>query len=240
MNFPLPQFNERVHAFVGRFDPNEFITERNEPSGSFPRTYGAPTEDQTLLGIGYRQPEKQGSRFDAGAGVRLGFPMDPYVKGSYIFERGKSESGLFSVRETLFWQNSDGAGETTRFDLERIFENQRLLVRYTLSGTRSQMSEGLRGYSSILLLHGLSKRRAIAFEVGLDGQTQAEVPLHDYGFKAAYRQGILRRWLIMEVRTSVDWPKDFRWQHRHASLGLGVGFEMLLGTDQFLARPVTF
>jgi hypothetical protein len=240
MNFPLPHVNDRIHAFVGRFDPNEFITERDEPSGSIPRTYGPPTEDHTLLGIGYRQPEKQGSRFDAGAGVRLGFPMDPYVKGSYIFERGKSLSGLFSIRETLFWQNSEGAGATTRFDLERIFEERRLLVRYTLSGTRSQKSEGVRGYSSILLLHGLSDRRAVAFEVGLDGQAQAEVPLHDYGFKAAYRQDFLRRWLIMEVRSSVDWPKDYRWQHRHASLGLGVGFEMLLGTDQFLARPVTF
>ena len=239
MNIPLPQVNDRIHAFVGRFDPNEFITERDEPSGAIPRTYGPPTEDQTLLGIGYHQPDKQGSRFDAGAGVRLGFPMDPYVKGAYVFERGKSDTGLFSVRETLFWQNSDGAGETTRFDLERVFDRHYLL-RYTLSGTRSQMSEGLRGYSSILFLHGMPNRRAFAFEVGVDGQTQAEVPLHDYGFKAAYRQGILRRWLIMEVRTSVDWPKDFRWQHRSASLGVGFGFEMLLGTDEFLARPVTF
>ena len=40
MNFPLPQINDRIHAYVGRFDPNEFITERDEPSGSFPRTYG--------------------------------------------------------------------------------------------------------------------------------------------------------------------------------------------------------
>jgi len=239
MNFPLPQINDRIHAFVGRFDPNEFITERNEPSGAIPRTYGPPTEDQTLLGIGYRQPDKQGSHFDAGAGIRLSLPMDPYVKGSYIFERGKSMTGLFSVRETLFWQNSEGVGETTRFDLERVFERQ-LLVRYTLSGTRSQKSAGLKGYSSILLLHGLPDRRALAFEVGLDGATQAQVPLHDYGFKAAYRKSILRRWLIMEVRSSVDWPKDFRWQHRHASLGIGVGFEMLLGTDEFLARPVTF
>jgi hypothetical protein len=240
MNFPLPQIDGRIHAFVGRFDPNEFITERNEPSGAIPRTYGPPTEDQTLLGIGYHQPDKLGSRFDAGTGIRLSVPMDPYVKGSYIFEEGKSESGLFSVRETLFWQHSEGAGETTRLDLERIFEDRQLLLRYTLSGTRSQKSEGLRGYSSVMLLHSLSNRRAVAFEVGVDGQTQAEVPLHDYGFKAAYRQGFMRRWLIMEVRTSLDWPQDYRWQSRRASLGVGVGFEMLLGTEQFLARPVTF
>jgi hypothetical protein len=239
MNFPLPAANDRLHAFIGRFDPNEFITERDEPSGAIARTYGPPTEDQTLLGIGYRQPEKQGSRFDAGTGIRLGFPMDPYIKGSYIFEHGASETGLFSIRETLFWQNSDGAGETTRLDLERIFDRS-WLARYTISGTRSQMSQGLRGYTSILLLHGMPERRAVAFEVGSDGQTEAPVQLHDYGFKAAYRQGILRRWLIMEIRGSIDWPRDFIYQRRSASLGVGIGFEMLLGTEEFLARPITF
>jgi hypothetical protein len=239
MNFPFPEANDRLHAFVGRFDPNEFITERDEPSGAIPRTYGPPTEDQTLLGIGYRQPDKQGSRFDASTGIRLGFPMDPYIKGSYIYERGTSETGLFSVRETLFWQNSDGAGETTRVDLERIFDRN-WLARYTISGTRSQMSQGLRGYTSILLLHGMPERRAVAFEVGSDGQTEAPVQLHDYGFKAAYRQGILRRWLVMEIRASVDWPRDFIYQRRSASFGVGFGFEMLLGTEEFLARPITF
>lgn len=239
MNFPFPEANDRLHAFVGRFDPNEFITERDEPSGAIARTYGPPTEDQTLLGIGYRQPDKQGSRFDAGAGIRLGFPMDPYVKGSYVFERGQSETGLFSVRETLFWQTSEGAGETTRLDLERVVQAS-WLARYTLSATRSQRSEGMRGYTSILLLHGMSERRAIAFEVGADGQMEASVQLHDYGFKTAYRQGILRRWLVMEVRASVDWPRDFIYQHRSASLGVGIGFEMLIGTEEFLARPITF
>lgn len=240
VKFPLPQANERLHAFVGRFDPNEFITERDEPSGAIPRTYGPPTEDRTLLGVNYQQPDHEGSRFDAGSGVRLGFPLDPYVKGSYVFERGRRASTLFSVRETLFWQISEGAGETTRLDVEKIFDPRELLVRYTLSATRSQKSAGMRGYSSILFLRGLANRRAVAFEVGLDGQAQAQVPLHDYGCKVAYRQGILRRWLIMEVRGSLDWPKDFTWQQRRASLGVGVGFEMLLGTEQFLARPVTF
>jgi hypothetical protein len=240
MSFPLPQINDRLHAFVGRFDPNEFITERDEPSGSIPRTYGPPTEDQTLLGISYRQPGKQGSHFDVSSGIRLSFPLDPYIKGSYVFERGKSQTGLFSLRETLFLQPSEGAGETTRLDLERVFTQRPLLVRYTISATRSERSAGMRGYSSVLLLHGLSERRAVAFEVGIDGQAQAEVPVHDYGFKLAYRQGILRRWLVMELRTSLDWPRDFTWQRRPASVGVGIGFEMLFGTEQFLARPVTF
>jgi len=241
MNIPLPEIDDRFHAFIGRFDPNEFITERDEPSGAFPRTYGPPTEDQTLLGIGYHQAQspQQGGRFDASTGIRLAVPMDPYLKGSWIFERGVSETGVFSVRETLFWELSEGAGETTRLDLEHIYA-QHWLVRYTASATRSQYSEGLLGYSSVLVLHDLGERRAVALEAECDGQTEASVPLHDYGLKAAYRKGVMRRWLIMELRASIDWPKDYPWQRRSTSLGAGIGFEMLFGTEAFLARPVTF
>jgi hypothetical protein len=242
MNIPLPQVSDRFHAFVGRFDPNEFITERDEPSGAFPRTYGPQTEDQTLLGIGYHEPprhQEDGGHFDAGAGIRIALPMDPFVKGSYVYQRGTSETGLFSIRETIYWQRSDGVGATTRLDLQHVYD-VRWLLRYTASATRSQESQGMRGYTSILALRSLAPRRAIAFEVGIDAETQAPVPIHDYGMKVAYRQGILRKFLVMEIRTSIDWPRDFTYQRRSASVGVGIGFEMLFGTSQFLARPITF
>jgi hypothetical protein len=50
----------------------------------------------------------------------------------------------------------------------------------------------------------------------------------------------LREWLVLEVRTSVDWPKDYVWQKRKASWGLGVGFEMYFGHSRFQARSATF
>ncbi len=238
-NFPLPQIDDRFHAFVGRVNPQEFITERDEPSGAFQRQYGPATEDQTIFGLSFHEPHTQGGYFDAGAGVRIALPMDPYVKGSYVFEHGASEHGLLSLRETLYWEHSDGVGVTSRIDLERIFD-LRWLVRWTASATVSQESRGTRGYSSLLAMRGFPNRHALALEIGFDGESKAPVELHDYGLKAAYRQCILRRWLVMEVRASVDWPKDFVYQHRNRSLGIGLGFEMLFGTDEFLARPVTF
>lgn len=238
-NFPLPQIDERFHAFVGRVNPEEFISERDEPSGAFQRQYGPNTEDQTIFGLSFHQPSKQGGYFDFGAGVRIATPMDPYIKGSYVFERGASERGLLSLRETLFWDNSDGVGVTSRMDLEHIF-NLRWLVRWTVSGTVAQETQGTRGYTAVLAMRGFPNRHAIALEIGMDGETKAPVPLHDYGMKVAYRQSIARRWLIMEIRTSVDWPKDFIDQHRSRSFGVGIGFEMLFGTEEFLARPVTF
>ncbi len=239
VNFPLPQIDQRFHAFVGRFDPNELITESSEPSGAFRRQYGPQTQDQTVFGLGFHQPPKQGGYFDAGAGVRVTVPPDPYLKGSWVYERGSSENGLLSLRETGFWQRSQGLGVTSRADLERVYES-RWLARWTGSVTFSQKSQGVLGWSAVDLMRGFASRRAIALELEIDGQTDAPVPLHNYGAKFAYRQSVLRRWLIMEVRTSVSWPRDLPQQERRLSPGIGVGFEMLLGTEAFLARPVTF
>jgi hypothetical protein len=239
VNLPLPQIDQRFHAFVGRFDPNEVVTESAEPSGTFRRQYGPSTEDQTLFGLAFHQPPRQGGYFDAGAGMRVTLPPDPYLKGSYVYDRGASERGLFSLRETGFWQHSQGFGVTSRADVERIY-NLRWFARWTGSVTFSQKSQGVLGWSAIDLMRGFSTRRAIALELEVDGQTDAQVPIHNYGTKFAYRQAVLRKWLIMEVRSSVSWPKDLPQQERRLSPGVGMGFEMLFGTDEFLARPVTF
>lgn len=239
VDLPLPQLNERFNAFIGRVNRDEYVSERAQQSGAFERQYGPESNEQTLAGISYRTPPKQGGRFDLGAGVRLRFPLDPYLKGSYVYERGATETGLLSLRETLFWQNSEHAGVTTRADLERVF-NEQWLVRWTTSASLSQKSDGVYGYSAVRALRGLSDRRAVAVEIGLDGATHAPVPLHEYGIKAAYRQSVFREWLVMEVRTSFTYPKEEPDQSRQPSWGVGLGFEMFFGTSEFLARPVTF
>jgi hypothetical protein len=240
INLPLPRVNERLNAFVGRVDRDEYVTERTPQSGAFRRQYGELGEEQTLAGLVYRTPPKQGSRFDAGLGIRVRLPLDPYVKASHVYERGDSMSGLLSLRQTAFWQNSQHSGFTSRVDLEKLFADDLWLVRWTTSGSISEKSDGVYGYSAITALRGLPDRRAIAFEAGMDGETDARVPLHEFGFKAAYRQSIARDWLVMEVRTSLTWPKEEPEQPRSPSWGVGIGFEMFFGTDEFLARPVTF
>lgn len=239
VNLPLPQIDQRFHAFVGRFDPNELITESSQPSGAFRRQYGPQTQDQTLFGLAFHQPVKQGGYFDAGAGMRITLPPDPYLKGSYVYEQGDSDKGLLSLRETGFWQHSQGFGVTSRADIERIY-GLRWLARWTSSVTLSQRTQGALAWSAVDLMRGFSSRRAIAMELEIDGQTDAPVPLHNYGAKIAYRQSVVRRWLIIEVRTSVSWPKDLPQQERRISPGVGLGFEMLIGTQEFLVRPVTF
>jgi hypothetical protein len=238
VNLPLPQLDERFNAFIGRVNRDEYVTERQLESGAFPRQYGPIEDDQTLFGIRYREP-RQGGRFEADAGLRVRTPLDPYVKASYRFERGASERTLLSLRETAFWQNSEEFGLTSRIDIERIFEN-RWLLRWTGSGTFSQETEGVRGYTALSVLRGFPNRRAIAAELFTGGELDADVPLGNYGAKIAYRRSVSRDWLILEMRSSLTWPKEHPEQPREPSWGVGIGFEMFFGTDEFLARPVTF
>lgn len=235
----LPRLDERLHAFIGRLDPNEYVTESQEPSGAFRRQYGPITQDQTLFGLVFQQAASPTGYFEAGAGMRVSLPLDPYVKGSYVYLRGSSADGLLALRETAFWERMQRFGVTSRADIERIYD-LRWLVRWTGSVTLSQGSAGLLGWSAVDVVRGYPTRRSVAFELELDGQTDAPVPLHSYGAKLAYRQSVWRKWLIMEVRTSLSWPKDFPQQERRPSPGAGVGLEMLIGTEQFLARPMTF
>jgi hypothetical protein len=236
---PLPRLDERFHAFLGRVDPNEYVTESEQPSGAFRRQYGPVTQDQTLFGLVFHQPPQQGGYFVGGAGMRVSLPLDPYVKASYVNNRGASADGLLSVTETGFWERVQGFGVTTRVSLERIFY-MRWFARWTGSVTFSQRSQGLLGWSAVDLMRGFASRRAIALELEIDGQTDASVPIHNYGAKFAYRQSVLRSWLVMEARTSLSWPKDLFQQERRPSAGVGLGLEILFGTDEFLARPVTF
>jgi hypothetical protein len=238
VDVPLPQLNERFHAFIGRVNTDEYVTERSPGSGAFARQYGPVEDDDTLFGIRYRDP-KDGGHWDADAGLRVRSPLDPFVKGSYRFMKGSSEHTLFSFRETVFWQNSEKFGFTSRADIERILREVWLL-RFTASATISERTEGVRGYTSLTALRGFPNRRALAAELFTSGEFDADVPLGNYGLKVAYRRSIARDWLVLESRVSLTFPRDEPWQTREATWGVGVGLEMFFGTDEFLARPVTF
>jgi hypothetical protein len=240
VELPLPRLDERFNAFIGRVNPDEYVEEDLPDSGALPRQFSTTREDQTLLGIGYRDRRaRRGWHFDADGGVRVRFPLDPFVKTGFRYAAGNPDRARMTLRETLFWQNSEDLGFTSRIDLDR-FINDRTLVRWTGSGSVTQQSAGMHGYSEFFVLRSLPNRRAIAWSVDIVGETDAEVELQEYGTKVAFRQSIARQWLVLELRVGVSWPKDMPQDPRAPMWGLGVGLEMFFGTDEFLARPITF
>jgi len=240
-NVPLPQLSDSLHAFIGRLNPEEYIAESQAASGVLPNPYAPYNTDQTLFGIQYNQPVHPGIQWDTGAGLPITFArFDPYFKGGYLYEIGNPEDVVIALRQQAFYQSTQGGfGVTSRVDVQKLV-SPALLLSWTGSTTYAQRSYGWNSYSVFDVFFSYAESRALVFELDIDGVTQAPVPLQDYGGRIAYRRSILRDWLILEVRTGVDWPKYFTWQHRELSPTLGIAFEMEFGSQTFLARPVTF
>ncbi len=231
----LPQLNDRFNAFIGRSDFEEEATGSRDEFDSLPRQFGRQSDDAVLLGLGYSQPGRGGGYFDGGIGAKLAFPLDPYVRGRYRLALPFFERNVLRLSETLFWQDSEGFGATTRWDLERLL-SETFLVRWTSSGTLSQKSDGIRWFSTTTLYHNLGGGRAMAYQVGISGESRRDVPINDYGLRLIYRQSIFKDWLFLELRSSITWPRETLLERRERNLGVGVGLEMQFGERASDAR----
>lgn len=224
----LPQLSDRFSAFVGRLDPDEYVTELRDDFDTLPRQFAREEDDAVLLGLGYRQPGPGGGHFDAGVGAELGWPVEPYAKGTYRFTQPFLERNLVRLHETIFWQEGQGFGATTRFDLERLV-GEAFLVRWTGSGAFTEETEGARWFSSLTLYQNLGDGRALAYQAGISGASDAEVEIADYGLRLIYRRRIHLEWLFLELRSSITWPRETLLESRDPNWGAGVALDMLFG-----------
>jgi hypothetical protein len=225
----LPQFSERFSAFVGRVNPDEYVTELRDDFDTLPRQFAREDDDEVLLGLGYRQPGRGGGHFDAGVGTSLAWPLDPYAKGTYRFALPFFERNVLRLHETIYWQEGEGRfGATTRFDLERLLAED-FLMRWTGSATFTQETEGVRWFSSVTLYQNLGDGRAFAYQAGISGESDREVDVVDYGLRAIYRRRVHLEWLFLELRSSVTWPRQSLVERRDPNWGAGVALELLFG-----------
>jgi len=108
---------------------------------------------------------------------------------------------------------------------------ERLMLRWSNYGNVAQGEDvhGLEWESSLFLFQALSNRRAMTYRALIVGETNAEVPLNNYGFELRYRQRVLREWLFLELVGGVTWPQYTLDQPRDTNFGIGAGFEMYFG-----------
>ena len=228
VNMKLPQFNDRFNGFIGRTDPDEYVTDLRDDFDTLPRQFGQSEDDAVLLGLGYRQPVRGGGHFDASVGAKLDWPPAAFVKGTYRLDQPFLERNLVRLHETIFWRDGEGFGFTSRIDLERLLA-ERFLLRWTSLGTISEDTEGVKWFSNVTLYQNLGGGRALAYQVGISGETEHDVDIADYGLRVIYRRHVFRDWLFLELRSSVGWPRETLAERRETNWGAGVALEMQFG-----------
>jgi hypothetical protein len=225
----LPQWDERITAFAGRLGENDYVTDTEDDFDALPtRQFGDLEDESVLVGLGYASPERTGNDFDAGVGVRVDFPLDPYARARYEIVRALGDSHVFTARETVFWQNSEGFGTTTRVTLDRVISD-RFLLRWANLGQYTEESVGVEWYTQLTLFQSVGTRTGLAWQLQTEGATDNEVPLTRHAARLIMRRQLTPDWLFIELRGGVAWPREKREEKREATPELGIALEMQFG-----------
>jgi hypothetical protein len=233
----LPQWNDRISAFAGRVGQDDYISDVEDDFDALPsQQLGDPEHESLLLGLGYSDPRRTGNDFDASIGVKVDAPLDPYVRTRYEIVRHFADRYVFSLRETLFWQDSEGFGTTTRSYLDQSL-SKRFLARWLNVATYTQETESLQWYSQLTLFQSVGDDMGLAWQAQVDGATGGEVPITRYAVRAIMRRQFQDLdWLFLELRGGVAWPREELAERRKATLELGIALEMQFGRGHLESR----
>jgi hypothetical protein len=233
----LPQWDERISAFAGRVGEDDYVSDTEGDFDALPtRQFGTLEDESVLLGLGYSSPKRTGNDFDAGVGVRVDVPVDPYARARYEVVRSFADRYVFSARETVFWQNTEGFGTTTRINLDRVISD-RYLLRWGNLAKYTEETTGVEWYTQVTLFQSVGQRTGLAWQAQMEGATDNEVQITRNAARLILRRQLTPEWLILELRGGVSWPRRKLHEERDASPEVGIAFEMQFGQKRDRMRP---
>ncbi len=224
----LPRLKRHVNLILTNEDDDDVTRMVSDVAPSGTKREDKKDSETYSLALRWFTVHQPTSSFSTSAGINFGSPLKPYVKSRYRYTHGLGESALARFTQSVFWKNQEGFGETSRLDLERLLSEQNLL-RWSLSATYSEVSDGLEWSTGMSLYRNISRRQAISYNTFITAASEPHHMLRDYGINLRYRRGIFRPWLFIELEPSISWPRDEDDSSRHTSLGFIIQFEVQFG-----------
>lgn len=227
----FPNLEHRMHAFLGRDDEDDFISDRTEGLALRSQFLDVETDEGWLAGLDYGLPGSYKRRTDFRVGGKLGSEPKIFAQARHRRNWIIDRRNLWHFRETIFWTNRDGFGSTTSVDYDHILRRS-MLFRWANIGTISEETKGLEWRTAFLLYQDLPGHRAMGYETFLRGWTEGPVSIREYGARLIFRQSLLgREWLNGEVVLGYSWPRELLLERRDGSFAFGLGVEMRFGPD---------
>ena len=230
----LPNIDQRLHAVFGAGDSDNFISERPVLAEleQMQRAKDDFGDHSFLAGLGYSLSESRYSSFRLGGGIRIRFPMEPYVRARYIRLFPVNERTFVRFHETIYARSQRGEGSITGVDFEHML-TPKLLTRVAAFAHFSTWDERPQEHGiEASIARALSQNRIVALTGFGYFEPKEEVEVRDYGVRVVYRQRLSGDRLYGELHTGVTWPRYSVEEERRASLNLGIGLELHFGNRQ--------
>jgi hypothetical protein len=208
--FHLPKMNKKTKLVItseSRDDQTNSHPDDDPYDLELPPGSSATDDRQTTAGLRYYLTDTRKVRLNIGAGIKLGDPVQPYLRVRLRYTEPLGNSTLIRFTPAVIWLREDGLNRSVRIDLEqRISEN--LLARASQSFVRKELEPGVLWGTVLTLYDRLSDVTVLAFEAAATGTTHPDSRVERYRLSTRLRSNFLRDWLFLEVEPEYYWPRD--------------------------------
>ena len=218
----LPNLEARgTYFFLGRDNEREVVSDR--PDGLTRREALLPEarEDQSFF-AGLGRDLRRG--FSYRVGLRGG--LKPFAQARYRQQWDLGTRSQVEFRETVFWTLDDRFGSTTALNFDHLLDPT-LALRWQNAGTISQESDGLEWSSSIGLYYSPGFQRQLSLEALINGATERDTDVSEYGVRLRWEQPIYKDWLLLETIVGYFWPRRGSEIERDRAFALGFSLQLL-------------
>lgn len=206
----------------------ESVAEGIDPRDDSPARSRRDSDSDPSSGIfaGLRRvfADTAGFRFTTDAGIKLRTPLEPFARARL---RRTWPFGDWQLRfkETLFWFDSDGLGQTTELDLDRRID-ERFALR--ASGRYQWLNETdeWRLDHGVALYQILDTHNSLAYEAGIQATNRPNLRGEQYRVGLRFRRRVHREWLFLSLVPDVIWRREEAFRPEP---GLLIEIQMLFG-----------
>lgn len=225
----LPALNQRTRLVLGRGDADEMADgTADDNTDALPGRFSDFEDENWLIGVGFSRNQTFSRGWDFSVGVKIATPLEPYGRATYRWNKTLGDAWLWQVRPQVFVQNQRGAGGSLTNTLDFAATQSWMFRSWSILQGEDDI-KGLGWTQQFTAFQRISDRMAMSYNLFATGETDADVPLQDYGLELRLRRRISRHWLFMELLTFLTWPREELFQIRERNLGVGIEFEMQFG-----------
>jgi len=216
----LPNTEQRLHLTL---ESNPEQNTKTDQARTQPQPTQRSTAESIAAALRLESIDNEHWHFSTDAGLQFqGVKTTPFarVRGSVGEVFGSWHT---KASETVFWFNTIGAGETTRFDLERLI-SEPLLFRATSNATWLHDQQNFDLRQDLSLFHTWDERTALLYQASALGISKPQTHVTDYVLLVSYRYRLHRDWLFFELDPQLHFPAKKQF---HTSPALVMRLEML-------------
>ena len=227
----LPRTNRRLSLVIESDNDRNAVAGSESSTAPLANNAAQPeTEQNTGItsAIQYIMRVNKDWHVRANTGLRFrDNEFDPMAK-LRIRRLMRGEIWNFRITETLFWYRTIGAGETTRFDLERRL-SPKFFFRTTNQSTWHKDSQVFDLSQTFTLYHDLGSRQLLSYSSGAYGVDYPSTHITAYTVGLNFRQRIHKDWLYMDIAPLALFPVANNFE---LSPSITVSLEMIVGNGK--------